>query len=593
MTLALREIDCAPRTQTNRTKYAYDALGNVTKKDHKPANGIGWASLVYDDSLRPHALKRVSSTDASRTLDFEYDAAGNVTRKLRTGFQGAVGQGASNVDFTYDSAGRMTVLAASNGASATFAYAADGRRLTTRRGLYTVALPEPDYEYHLNLQRVNKHFFVAGVRVASSARTWSAPSASLPWLLTWRTPDLPELPLGALGVGYAALGLLLLGVALRRRGRDTRSGSLALRLGSAGTLLVIAPTLLASPCGVGPPPLTTGVGTHDEPALFYLTDHLGSTILTIEDGGTARNRYYYLPFGDPGIASEGPSLRHRFTGEEILEGTGLYLLGARVYDPETGRFLQPDPLVANPADPQSFNRYTYALNNPVRWIDPSGLAPTTRACEDSVQGCGGGGEPAGGSGGGAPAAPPVSPFGNNGTGNVIAGLNRWHADFFDFLAGNPFSGLTALAAGPREGVGSQWEKSPSEIAAIAIFQNREVPEDVVNQIGREELVGFAELRVTIAELTRQPGADRTRLELGLAKSDLRIGLVEIAASLSTSAFGVLSPARTPAQIARDLPGVLLGPESQAARQGAQRFLSGLEGIKAIVRSPIGKPIQVR
>ncbi len=39
---------------------------------------------------------------------------------------------------------------------------------------------------------------------------------------------------------------------------------------------------------------------------------------------------------------------------QLLEGTGLYLLGARVYDPETGRFLQPDPLVANPADPQSF-----------------------------------------------------------------------------------------------------------------------------------------------------------------------------------------------------------------------------------------------
>jgi RHS repeat-associated protein len=125
-------------------------------------------------------------------------------------------------------------------------------------------------------------------------------------------------------------------------------------------LLLVAPALLASPCGVGPPPATFDLGTHDEPALFYLTDHLGSTILTVEDGGTLRNRYIYMPFGDPGIYNEGPSLRHRFLGEEILEGTGLYVLGARVYDPETGRFLQPDPLVANPSDPQSFNRYTYA-----------------------------------------------------------------------------------------------------------------------------------------------------------------------------------------------------------------------------------------
>jgi len=143
---------------------------------------------------------------------------------------------------------------------------------------------------------------------------------------------------------------------------------------------------VASPCGVGPPPATNDLGTHNEPALFHLTDHLGSTILTVEDGGTLRNRYVYMPFGDPGLYNEGPSLRHRFTGEEILEGTGLYVLGARVYDPETGRFLQPDPLVANPADPQSFNRYSYALNNPLRWIDPSGLWP-----EEGPTGGGGGG----------------------------------------------------------------------------------------------------------------------------------------------------------------------------------------------------------
>jgi len=99
--------------------------------------------------------------------------------------------------------------------------------------------------------------------------------------------------------------------------------------------------------------------------------------------------------------------------------------------------------------------------------------------------------------------------------------------------------------------------------------------------------------VTIAELTRQPGADQARVEFGLAKSELELGLVEIAASLSTSVVGVLNPARTPTQLARDLPGMLAGPEKQAARQGAQLFFSGLEGIKAIVRRPIGRPIQVR
>ncbi len=407
MSYAYDGLDRIVQTPGASYIYNYDALGNIIEKDHQAPNDLGWASLVYDDPVRPHALKHAVATSGTRTLDYEYDSAGNVIHKTRTGFQGAAGQGAATVDFTYNSLGRMTVLAASNGGNATFSYAADGRRLSTRRGLTEiVALPEPGYEYNVIQQRVNKHFFVDGVRVASSARTWAAPSAALPPLLTWRAPNLPELPLGALGAGYGALGLLLVGVALRRRARETGRGTLALRLGSVGTLLVAAPALIASPCGVGPPPITPGLGMHDEPALFYLTDHLGSTILTIEDGGTARNRYYFLPFGDPGIASEGPSLRHRFTGEEILEGTGLYMLGARVYDPETGRFLEPDPIVPDAANPQSFNRYSYAYNSPLNLIDPTGYYSQ------------GSGEPAPPPRGNAPSSSANYGFSSHGPGNL-------------------------------------------------------------------------------------------------------------------------------------------------------------------------------
>ena len=69
----------------------------------------------------------------------------------------------------------------------------------------------------------------------------------------------------------------------------------------------------------------------------------------------------------------GPVIHHTFTGEDLL-GSGLIALGARYYDPELGRFLQPDPIVPNPANPQSLNPYTYVLNNPLNWIDPTGLS---------------------------------------------------------------------------------------------------------------------------------------------------------------------------------------------------------------------------
>ncbi|MDW8101216.1 MAG: RHS repeat-associated core domain-containing protein [Anaerolineae bacterium] len=50
----------------------------------------------------------------------------------------------------------------------------------------------------------------------------------------------------------------------------------------------------------------------------------------------------------------------------------MYNYGARWYDPSLGRFLQPDPLVPEPGNPQALNRYSYVLNNPIKYTDPSG-----------------------------------------------------------------------------------------------------------------------------------------------------------------------------------------------------------------------------
>jgi RHS repeat-associated protein len=61
----------------------------------------------------------------------------------------------------------------------------------------------------------------------------------------------------------------------------------------------------------------------------------------------------------------------RFTGQRLYEGLGLYHYGARVYDPALGRFLSPDTLVPG-QDAAAWDRYAYALENPVKYIDPSG-----------------------------------------------------------------------------------------------------------------------------------------------------------------------------------------------------------------------------
>jgi RHS repeat-associated protein len=60
-----------------------------------------------------------------------------------------------------------------------------------------------------------------------------------------------------------------------------------------------------------------------------------------------------------------------FTGQR-LDSTGLYYYGARYYDATIGRFISADSIVQSPTNPQTLNRYSYALNNPLKYVDPTG-----------------------------------------------------------------------------------------------------------------------------------------------------------------------------------------------------------------------------
>jgi RHS repeat-associated protein len=63
---------------------------------------------------------------------------------------------------------------------------------------------------------------------------------------------------------------------------------------------------------------------------------------------------------------------YRFTGQRQESNAGLYDYGPRFYDNYLNRWLSPDTIVPDPSNPQSLNRYSYSLNNPVKYNDPSG-----------------------------------------------------------------------------------------------------------------------------------------------------------------------------------------------------------------------------
>ncbi len=80
----------------------------------------------------------------------------------------------------------------------------------------------------------------------------------------------------------------------------------------------------------------------------------------------------YFPYGECRNSQGDPGTDRLFTGQQFDEGTGLYYYGARYYDPLIGRFISADTIIPNPANPQCFNRYTYCLNNPLKYTDPTG-----------------------------------------------------------------------------------------------------------------------------------------------------------------------------------------------------------------------------
>ena len=109
---------------------------------------------------------------------------------------------------------------------------------------------------------------------------------------------------------------------------------------------------------------------------YLLTDHLGSTTNTINTSGTETGELRYKAWGETRYTSGSTPTSVRFTGqrqESTLGGTeGLYFYDSRWYDPALGRWAQPDFIIPNPYDSQSWDRYAYVNNNAVRYTDPSG-----------------------------------------------------------------------------------------------------------------------------------------------------------------------------------------------------------------------------
>jgi RHS repeat-associated protein len=126
-------------------------------------------------------------------------------------------------------------------------------------------------------------------------------------------------------------------------------------------------------------------GTNLTNSTYYLTsDHLGSANLVLDSSGNTLASESFTPFGarrgsnwqgvptTADYSTFASTSRRGFTGHEMLDSVSLVHMNGRVYDPFLGRFLSPDVYIQALGASESINPYSYAWNDPLRYVDPSG-----------------------------------------------------------------------------------------------------------------------------------------------------------------------------------------------------------------------------
>ncbi|WP_374581710.1 NBR1-Ig-like domain-containing protein [Pseudoduganella sp.] len=132
------------------------------------------------------------------------------------------------------------------------------------------------------------------------------------------------------------------------------------------------------PLGIGMEIDRPGAST---PELYWTHgDHLGSLVAVTNQAGILKEQMEFDAWGkrrstsdhDSGGEGHGVIDNKGYTGHEMLDQLGLVHMNGRVYDPVTSRFLSPDPMIQDPLEGQNYNRYSYVINNPLAFVDPSG-----------------------------------------------------------------------------------------------------------------------------------------------------------------------------------------------------------------------------
>ena len=323
----------------------YDAANRLTSRG--APNGVT-TSFAYDNLDRLTGLAHVKGTTTLINNQYQYNDANNITSWANA---------AGNHTYAYDTLDRLTSATNSAQPNESYSYNAAGNRTSSHASptygygpfnkLTTTAIASYSYDNNGNL----------------ISKTDSSGTITFSWNEENQLRQV-TLPDGqSVNYKYDGLG--------RRIQRTTSAGADTRFVYDGKDVLLdlnadwsVAMTYLNGP-GIDNHLRQTNSGGG---ALYYLTDHLGSTSGLTDPSGNVVELPSYDSFGN----SAGSLVtRYDYTGRERDPLTGLIYYRARWYDPQAGRFISEDPIGLK----AGINFYTYVDNRPLLFRDPEGLAP--------------------------------------------------------------------------------------------------------------------------------------------------------------------------------------------------------------------------
>jgi RHS repeat-associated protein len=356
----------------------YDELGNLRKRsDLSNGRNIVESSTNASDYDVLNRIKQTSLTVggvARGSLTMAYSVDGNITSKVGTDAYSAANVGSYNYGSTVTLANCNAGSNHAVRAIGTLGYCYDANGNQTQSLDRSTLAPKRLISYaNFDKPLQMDSYEVSGA--GHSTRYGYGPAREMAYRLD--IPQYAGLPSNAtLEVHYFGS----VERELRREGSNIRE---TYKRMIGGALQVVEERVISAGS------TTVALGTLREEVM--LKDHLGSTHVIVNMDGTNPQYQRFDVWGMRADATTGSTqtlsqsyqtnnpadatktrTRKGFTGHEMVDGAGIVHMQGRIYDPLLGRFLQADPIVQDPLNAQSYNRYTYVFNNPLSLTDPSG-----------------------------------------------------------------------------------------------------------------------------------------------------------------------------------------------------------------------------